>query len=112
MPKEHQCLHDVFNVVVLSVFITLYVVYDAWKVSRYGATLGKRVLGLMVIQPDGSPITYMQAFLRGWVKVLGGILLGFGIVMAVFDYEKRTLHDRIFGTRVIRIRKLKKNKFP
>lgn len=99
---------NVHSAIVLFIFITLYVVYDAWMISRYGATTGKRALGLMVVQPDGSPITYRHAFLRCWIKILGGMLLGLGIIMAVFDREKRALHDRICGTRVIRIRKLKK----
>ena len=90
--------------VVFPVLISLYSAYETWMVSKYGATQGKMVMGLRVVRSDGSPITYMQAFARYWAKVLSGLLLGIGFIMGVFDKEKRGLHDRICGTRVIRIR--------
>ena len=90
--------------IVLTVGIVLYIVYETWLVSKYGATLGKMAVGLRVVRPDGSPITYMQAFARYWAKVLSGMLFGIGFFIAVFDPEKRGLHDRICETRVIRIR--------
>lgn len=80
------------------------VTYETWMVGKFGATLGKMALGLRVVQPDGSPITYMRAFGRYWAKILSGIACYIGYIMVAFDDQKRGLHDRICETRVIRTR--------
>ena len=95
---------ETIDFAMLTILITIYIVYETWMLSKYGATLGKIVMRLRVVRSDGSPITYMQAFARYWAKVLSGLLFCIGFIIAVFDPEKRSLHDRICGTRVIRIR--------
>ncbi|MEM1441189.1 MAG: RDD family protein [Verrucomicrobiota bacterium] len=42
--------------------------YETWMVSKYGGTLGKSIIGAKVIRPDGSKLTYKQAFLRWLAK--------------------------------------------
>ncbi|HET6371045.1 MAG TPA: RDD family protein, partial [Nitrospiria bacterium] len=39
---------------------------------------------------------------RYFAEILSGIILCIGYIMAAFDDEKRALHDRICGTRVIK----------
>jgi uncharacterized RDD family membrane protein YckC len=56
-----------------------------------------------VITADGEPITYWRAFGRYFGKLLSGIILGIGYLMAAFDEEKRALHDRICHTRVVKV---------
>jgi uncharacterized RDD family membrane protein YckC len=76
--------------------------YEVYFVSRLGATIGKFGLNLKIVRADGSALT------RGWalrryfamgVSLLTGTV---GFWMAAFDAEKRTLHDRICATRVVR----------
>ncbi len=76
--------------------------YATFFHGKYGATLGKMALGLKVVMPDGSPIGYGRAFGRFLAEILSGLILGIGYVIAAFDSEKRTLHDHICNTRVIR----------
>src|SRR5690606_13958570 len=92
--------------------------YDALQVGAFGATLGKMVLGLRVVCADGNRVTWNQAFRRGIAPIvlqlpalvapqsmlatLGQFALIFGYVIAVADIERRTLYDRIAGTRVVR----------
>jgi uncharacterized RDD family membrane protein YckC len=57
---------------------------------------------LKVIRPDGEPITYMRAFGRHFAEVLSALILLMGYIMAGFDDQKRTLHDRICDTRVVK----------
>ena len=85
---------------VISTGISL--VYESVFLVQYGATPGKMVFGLKVIVADGGPMTYGRAIGRYFAKILSGITLMIGYIMAGFDSEKRALHDYIAGTRVIR----------
>lgn len=92
--------------------------YDALLVGAFGATLGKMALGIRVVSADGNRVTWNQAFIRGIAPIvlqlpalvapqsmlatLGQFALIFGYVIAVADIERRTLYDRIAGTRVVR----------
>jgi uncharacterized RDD family membrane protein YckC len=72
-----------------------------WFLGRFGATPGKMALGLMVVHPDGSRITYWRAFGRYFAEILSSMILCIGYIMVAFDDEKRALHDRICDTRVV-----------
>ena len=77
-------------------------VYDTWFVGKYGATPGKMACNLKVVVEDGSQITYLRALGRHFAKWISSMILAIGFIMAAFDDEKRTLHDRICETRVVR----------
>ncbi len=76
--------------------------YDTWFVGKYGATPGKMACNLKVVVEDGERLTYLRAFGRHFAKLLSSMILAIGFIMAAFDDEKRTLHDRICETRVVR----------
>ncbi len=59
-------------------------------------------LGLKVITADGDKVSYLKAFGRYFAEIVSGIILCIGYIMAAFDDEKRTLHDRICNTRVVK----------
>jgi uncharacterized RDD family membrane protein YckC len=76
--------------------------YDTWFVGKYGATPGKMACKIKVVVADGTPVTYSRALGRHFAKWLSSIIMGIGFIMAAFDDERRTLHDRICETRVVR----------
>jgi uncharacterized RDD family membrane protein YckC len=78
--------------------------YESLFVYKFGATPGKMALGLKVVRPNGGPIDLPRAVGRYFAKILSGIILLIGYIMAGFDGEKRALHDMICDTRVVRIR--------
>jgi len=82
--------------------IAIAVLYESFFLVQYGATPGKMVFKLKVITPDGGGISWGRAVGRYFAKMLSGITLLIGYIMAGFDSEKRALHDYIAGTRVIR----------
>ena len=97
------------SVVFLSVIPLLLVaqyaipaVYDTWFVGKFGATPGKMACNLKVVVEDGSQVTYLRALGRHFAKWLSSMILAIGFIMAAFDDKKRTLHDRICETRVVR----------
>ncbi|HUE23586.1 MAG TPA: RDD family protein [Bryobacteraceae bacterium] len=79
--------------------------YEGVFVSRFGATPGKMALDLKVIRPDGGPLSLGRAVGRYFAKIVSGIILAIGYIMAGFDSQKRALHDMICDTRVIRVSK-------
>lgn len=80
------------------------VAYSTWFLEKFWATPGKMVVGLKVVTSKGEEISAMRAFGRSFAEFLSGCILYIGYLMAAFDDEQRTLHDRIAGTRVIRKR--------
>jgi uncharacterized RDD family membrane protein YckC len=77
--------------------------YETFFIGKYAATPGKMLCKLNVVSPEGEKISYLKAFARYFAKILSSIILLIGFIMAAFDDEKRALHDRICGTRVIKV---------
>jgi uncharacterized RDD family membrane protein YckC len=84
----------------LSSFI-LPALYTVWFLGRYGATPGKMALGLRVVRPDGTPVTYLRALGRHFGEMITSITCGLGYFTALIDAQHRTLHDMICDTRVV-----------
>ena len=85
-----------------SVAFLLQISYSTFLVGKYGATLGKMACGLRVVTAAGGKVSYGLACGRFFAEILSGLILCIGYIMVAFDEEKRGLHDRICGTRVIR----------
>lgn len=76
--------------------------FTTFFLGKYGATPGKMACRLKVVNPDGTKITYLKGFARYFGEVLSGFTFGIGYLLAAWDEENRTLHDRVCNTRVIR----------
>ena len=68
-----------------------------------GQTIGKMAVGTCVIADDGAAVDAARAMRRTCAGVLSFLLLGLGFVPALFGH-RRALHDRLAGTRVVRLR--------
>ncbi len=86
---------------VLLVQLAVAAAYDTAFVGRFGATPGKMAVGLKVVTPGGGPVTYGTALCRFFAEILSSAILCIGYLMVAFDVQKRALHDRICGTRVV-----------
>jgi len=80
------------------------IIYDAIFLLRFGATPGKLIFGLRVVQADGRPLGFMRVAARSMAKALTGLTLGIGFLVAAFDEQKRGLHDFICNMRVVKKR--------
>jgi uncharacterized RDD family membrane protein YckC len=83
------------------IVLGLNIAYQVYFISTRGATPGKMAVNIKVIRADNAPISAGLAFGRYLCYMLDGMILYIGFIMAGFDPEKRTLHDRICNTRVI-----------
>ena len=78
------------------------VLYYVTCVSVWSTTIGKRLLGLYVLRPDGSKIGPGRALVR-WIGYwVSSQLFWVGYLMIAFRSDKRGLHDIICGTVVVR----------
>jgi len=84
---------------ILSIATAAY--YEAWFLTKKGATPGKMILGLKVIRARGGTIGWGLGLGRYFAHMLSGLTLYIGYMMAGWDEEKRALHDRICDTRVV-----------
>jgi len=75
----------------------------SWALT--GQSIGKAILGLRVVRRGAESSTQRLAlwrcFARGIGYWLSAVPFGLGFMLAAFDKEHRTLHDRLAGTRVI-----------
>jgi uncharacterized RDD family membrane protein YckC len=90
-----------FGVGVIAVFLLPWV-YEAFlQSSEWQATVGKRVLGLVVTDLKEERISFMRATGRHFAKYISAFLLGIGFIMAAFTARKQALHDMIADTLVV-----------
>jgi uncharacterized RDD family membrane protein YckC len=70
--------------------------------SSWQGTLGKKALGLQVTDLNGNRISFGRASGRFFAKIISGMILMIGYIMAGFTAKKQALHDMIAGCLVIK----------
>jgi uncharacterized RDD family membrane protein YckC len=88
----------------LMIFSTIvkWLYFALQESSSAQATVGKRVMGLKVMNLAGQRIGFGQASGRFFSKIISGMILCIGYIMAGFTERKQALHDMIAGTLVVR----------
>jgi uncharacterized RDD family membrane protein YckC len=66
------------------------------------ATIGKRALGLKVINSNGGRITFGQATGRHFGKWVSFVILFIGFLMVLWDDKRQALHDKMAGTYIVK----------
>jgi uncharacterized RDD family membrane protein YckC len=67
-----------------------------------GATLGKRLVGIRVVGPDGGPPSPSRSAFRSLLALVSAALLGLGFLLALFTRTGRALHDLVARTWVVK----------
>lgn len=83
----------------------LIVLTYIWRTmgGPYQATVGMRMMGLKIYRMDGSPIDGMTAVVHSVLFWAGNVVLTPLILLAtLFTDYKRTVHDLLLGTVVLR----------
>jgi uncharacterized RDD family membrane protein YckC len=88
--------------VLRGVLLSLGCLFFAGFWSRGGQTLGMRAWRIRLVADDGGPVRLGTALLRCLVALLSWACLGAGFWTALFDRERRTWHDRLTGTHLVR----------
>ncbi|HEY0664408.1 MAG TPA: RDD family protein [Thiobacillaceae bacterium] len=88
-----------YQVYILAVLFAYFAAF--WL--RSGQTLAMKTWRIRLVTVDGSRLTLKRAALRFVLALLGLLLAGAGFVWALFDRDGQFLHDRIAGTRLVRV---------
>ena len=86
--------------------LTLLAVTTAYFViswTRIGQTIGMRAWKFKLLREDGGKVGMLRAIARFYLALLSLALAGLGFWWALFDPQKRTLHDRLCGTVMVRL---------
>jgi uncharacterized RDD family membrane protein YckC len=70
---------------------------------RGGQTLGMRAWRLKVVRMDGTPLRWIDALKRHLAALLSCLALGLGFLWVLLDRDGLAWHDRLSGTRLIRV---------
>lgn len=88
----------------LIITILQWLYYAFMESSASRGTLGKMALGLQVVGHNGETITFARATGRYAAKILSGMILMIGYIMAGFTAKKQALHDMLADTYVVKQR--------
>ena len=94
-----QLMDDFTVSLVLLVLIWLY--YALLESSPWQASLGKRMMGLKVVDKRGRRLTFVKATKRLLSRLVTNLTFYFGFFTAAFDSHKETLHDKMSKSVVI-----------
>jgi uncharacterized RDD family membrane protein YckC len=96
-----------FYVGVLGALVVLAI--DLTLLARNGQTIGKKLVGVKIVRVDGSPVSLFRAFFLRYVcNTFLTLIPAFGPLyslvdsLMIFSESRRTVHDRIADTIVIK----------
>jgi uncharacterized RDD family membrane protein YckC len=85
--------------------VALYVAYFTIAIGRWGQTVGALAVSIKVVHPDGTLVSYGGAFLRYIGSWISALILWIGYLMMIWDRRKQTLHDKMAGSVVIKVKR-------
>jgi uncharacterized RDD family membrane protein YckC len=93
------------SVAVIWLGVLTYAAFWIWnfciKQGRTGATIGKGVLAIRLVNAEGRPIGAGMSFLRQLVHVLDSLPCGIGYLWPLWDAKSQTFADKIMNTVVV-----------
>lgn len=100
-------VEEIFILVIFILLFTIVIVAIQWlyyalmESSDKQGTVGKIILNLKVVDLVGNKISFGRATGRFFGKILSGLILNIGYIMAAFTEKKQALHDMLAGCLVI-----------
>jgi uncharacterized RDD family membrane protein YckC len=92
----------VFLAATLSLVLT-WLYHALMESSEWQATVGKKVLRLVVTDMAGRRVSFWRATGRHFAKIVTNMIpLAIGYIMAGFTEKKQALHDMLAGCLVLR----------
>jgi uncharacterized RDD family membrane protein YckC len=88
-----------FAGLVLAVAEWLY--FALMESSNRMATLGKMAIGIKVTDLNGNRVSFGRATGRYFARILSGMILMIGYIMAGFTQKKQALHDMMASCLVV-----------
>ena len=91
---------DVFKLLLFYIFLSV-AYFALQEYSPAHATIGKRVMNLVVCNMEYKDITLVQAFGRNLVRIFNYFIYSVGYIPILFTKREQGLHDLIARTVVV-----------
>lgn len=91
----------IFLLATVSLAVT-WLYHALMESSEWQATVGKKVLDLVVTDLAGRRVSFWRATGRHFAKIVSNMIYPFGHIMAGFTEQKQALHDMIAGCLILR----------
>lgn len=88
------------TILISGIIAILY--YVLMETSKFQGTIGKIALGLKVTDMNGEKLDMPKSLIRNLCKIISGLILYIGYMMAGFTEKKQALHDMIASTLVVK----------
>lgn len=100
------------GIFLILVFIVEWFYPVLFEVFNQGQTIGKKSMGIMVINDDGTPIDWSSSIVRNLLRFADffPMLFGFGVLSMLINKDFKRLGDLAAGTLVIHRRTIKVEK--
>jgi uncharacterized RDD family membrane protein YckC len=82
--------------------LSVWYLYLAWCWTRGGMTVGMRAWRIVIEDEQGRRPSWGRTAARFLASWLSAALLGAGFLWSLVDKRKRTWHDLLSGTRLVR----------
>lgn len=89
------------SIAVVIVYVLWQFVYFGFQWAANGKTLGMTLLGVHVVQADGTKLRPWRGWVRSLTFPLGFLTVGLGFLGILVQREHRALYDLIAGTAVV-----------
>jgi len=91
-------------------YLLIFLVINGYLLSRYGQTIGKRLLGIAIRDMQGNICSFVPMVLKReilWtivsvIPITGGFI-ALADILLIFRKDCRCLHDLVAGTQVINL---------
>ena len=89
------------NIVVIIIYVAWQFIYFGFQWAADGSTMGMALLGVRVVQADGTRLDPWRGWIRSLAFPLGFLTLGLGFLGILVQREHRALYDLTAGTAVV-----------
>lgn len=86
---------------VAAAFSVPWLYYAILESSKLQGTIGKKALGIIVVDQNYERVTFLRASGRFWSRIISMLTIYVGYIMAAFTQRKQALHDIIAKTYVV-----------
>lgn len=77
-----------------------------FEISSMQGTIGKYLVGIMIVNEDGSKMGILKTIGRSIVRSLSFVFLGIGFLFAASPPKKQAIHDMVFATKVVKFKEV------
>ncbi|MFE8694870.1 RDD family protein [Cytobacillus sp. FJAT-53684] len=99
-------------ITIILIFLINWGYFFAFEFFSGGRTIGKKIIGIRVIQENGHSLTLLSSFIRNLLRIIDSLPANYflGLLMIFFHSKHKRIGDLVAGTIVVHERKAKRKK--